>query len=106
MSDIIIRRKHNKTHSQARAVAEHMVGELKKELDLSYAWEGDVLRFQRLGVSGELALEAQEIVLCIRLGLLLSALKPTVELEINAFFDKAFAPRQVASRQDSQGSTT
>ena len=90
MSDIIIRRKHDKTHTQARAIAEHMISELKKELDLSYAWEGDVLRFQRPGVSGELALEAQEIVLCIRLGLLFSALKPTIELEIGAFFDKVF----------------
>ena len=93
MSDLIIRRKHDKTHSQARAIAEHMIAELKKELDLSHAWDGNVLRFQRPGVSGEFALEEQEIVLCIRLGLLFSALKPTIEREINAFFDKVLTPR-------------
>jgi putative polyhydroxyalkanoate system protein len=94
MSDIIIRRKHEKTHAEARATAENMICELKKELDINYAWDGDVLRFQRPGVSGELALENQEIILCIRLGLLLSALKPSIELEVNTFLDQAFAPRE------------
>ena len=36
MSDIIIRRKHGKKHSDARVAAEHMASELKEEFDLDY----------------------------------------------------------------------
>lgn len=91
MSDIIIRRKHGKTPADARSSAEHMAAELKEEFDLSSAWDGDVLRFKRPGVSGELTLDAQEVTLQIHLGFLLSALKPTIEREVHKFFDENFA---------------
>ena len=61
MTDISIRRKHGKTHSEARAASEHMASELKEEFGLNYAWDGDVLRFKRSGVSGELALDEVEV---------------------------------------------
>lgn len=91
MSDIIIRRKHGKTPADARASAEHMASELKEEFDLSCAWEGDVLRFKRSGLSGELALEGDEVALRIQLGFLLSALKPAIEQEVHKFFDENFS---------------
>lgn len=91
MSDIIIRRKHGKTPADARASAEHMAAELQEEFDLSYAWEGDVLRFKRSGLAGELALEGDEVALRIQLGFLLSALKPAIEREVHKFFDENFA---------------
>jgi putative polyhydroxyalkanoate system protein len=91
MSDINIRRKHGKTPADARASAEHMAAELKEEFDLSSAWDGDVLRFKRSGLSGELTLEGQEVALHIHLGFLLSALKPKIEREVHKFFDENFA---------------
>lgn len=91
MSDITIRRKHGKTPADARSSAEHMATELKEEFDLSSAWDGDVLRFKRPGVSGELVLDDQEVALHIHLGFLLSALKPTIEREVHKFFDENFA---------------
>lgn len=91
MSDIAIRRKHGKTPAAARVAAEHMVCELKEEFDLDYAWEGDVLRFKRSGVAGELAIEGDEVALNIHLGFLLSALKPAIEREVHKFFDENFA---------------
>jgi putative polyhydroxyalkanoate system protein len=91
MSDINIRRKHGKTPAEARASAEHMAAELKEEFDLSSAWDGDVLRFKRSGLSGELTLAGQEVALHIHLGFLLSALKPKIEREVHKFFDENFA---------------
>lgn len=91
MSDITIRRNHGKTPADARASAEHMAAELKEEFDLSSSWDGDVLRFKRSGLSGELTLDAQEVTLHIHLGFLLSALKPTIEREVHKFFDENFA---------------
>ena len=90
MSDIIIRRPHGKTHAEARAAAEQMAAELKKEFALNYAWHGDVLHFKRTGLSGQLTLDSREVALDIRLGFLLSALKSTIEREIHRFFDENF----------------
>ena len=90
MSDISIRRQHGKTRAEARASAEHMAAELKEEFDLDYAWDGDVMNFQRPGVVGELSLDNQEVSLDIRLGLLFFALKPSIEREVHRFFDENF----------------
>lgn len=92
MSNILIRRKHGKTLADARAIAEQMISELKNEIDLNSAWNGNVLRFERPGVNGEFALDDQEAVLSIRLGGLLSVLKPSIESEVNKFFDQNFLP--------------
>ncbi|MEF8723645.1 polyhydroxyalkanoic acid synthase [Candidatus Accumulibacter phosphatis] len=90
MSDISIRRNHGKTRAQARKSAEHMAAELKEEFDLDYDWDGDVMNFKRPGVSGELSLDSKEVALEITLGLLLFALKPSIEREVQRFFDENF----------------
>jgi putative polyhydroxyalkanoate system protein len=91
MSEITIRRKHGKTPEAARASAEHMACELQEEFDLSYTWDGDLMRFKRPGISGELALDDEEVALRIHLSFFLSALKPTIEREVHKFFDENFA---------------
>jgi putative polyhydroxyalkanoate system protein len=91
MSEITIRRKHGKTPADARTSAEHMAAELKEEFDLKYLWDGDVLRFKRSGLAGELVLDGEEVALRIQLGFLLSALKPAIEREVHKFFDENFA---------------
>ncbi len=91
MTDIVIRRKHGKTQAAARSAAERMADELKQEFNLDYDWQGDTLRFTRPGVSGELALDGDEVALRIRLGFLLTAVKPAIEREVHKFFDENFA---------------
>jgi len=90
MSDIMIRRRHGKSLTEARASAEHMAAELKDEFDLNYSWSGDVMRFKRPGVAGDLAVDEREVTLNIRLGFLLFALKPPIQREIHRFFDENF----------------
>ncbi|EXI85381.1 MAG: putative polyhydroxyalkanoic acid system protein [Candidatus Accumulibacter regalis] len=90
MSDISIRRQHGKTRAEARASAEHMASELQDEFDLDYVWDGDVMTFKRPGIVGELVLDKQEVTLDISLGLMLFALKPTIEREAHRFFDENF----------------
>lgn len=91
MSEITIRRKHGKTLADARASAEHMASELQEEFNLNYAWDDEVMRFKRSGISGELAVDEEEVALKIQLGFLLSALKPTIEREVHKYFDENFA---------------
>ena len=90
MSDIRIRRKHGKTPAEARAAAERMAGELKDEFDLNFAWHEEVMHFTRSGLSGELTFAGDEVVLCIRLGFLLSAFRGNIEREVHHFFDENF----------------
>lgn len=90
MSDITFQRKHGKNRSDARAAAENMALQLKKEFDLEYVWDGEVMHFKRPGVSGDLRLDDQNVILTIRLGLFLSALRPKIEREAHRFFDENF----------------
>ena len=91
MSDICIRRRHGKTPAAARAAAEHMANELKDEFDLEFGWQGEVMHFRRPGASGEIAFDGNDVVLTLRLGFFLAALKPSIEREVHRFFDENFA---------------
>ena len=89
MSNIVICRKHGKSRVDARDAAEKIASRIKEEFDLSYAWEGEVMHFKRPGVSGELTVDSDEIVLRIQLGLLLLALKPRIERDVHKYFDES-----------------
>ena len=91
MDDIVIYRKHGKTLAEARKSAERMAAELNEEFELNCAWQGNVLTFERLGVSGKLELDDQEVGVIVNLSFLLTALKPTIEREVHKFFDENFA---------------
>ena len=90
MSDIDISRTHGKTLAKARKAARHMAAELEDELAMSASWEGDTLRFERPGVRGTLEVDAKEVRIRIKLGLLFSAFRPVIEREIHQFFDENF----------------
>jgi len=90
MSDIRIRRAHSKPLAEARKDAERMAKQFKKDFDLDYAWDGEVLRFQRTGVDGELHVTGKEIRLDARLGFLLAFLKPRIEAEAVRILDHLF----------------
>ena len=91
MDDIVIYRKHGKSLAEARKSAEHMAAELNEEFDLNCAWQGNVLTFERLGVSGKLELDDQEVGVIVNLSFLLTAPKPTIERDVHRFFDENFA---------------
>ena len=97
MSDIKIRRAHSLPHDKARSAAEKMAKQLKKEFDLEYEWDGDVLVFERTGVNGELTVAQKHVEMEVKLGFLLKMMKPTIERHINQNLDEIFAehaPRQ------------
>ena len=91
MSHIKLRRTHNLPHDKARHAAEKMAKRLKKEFDLDYEWEGDVLIFERSGVNGELTVAAKHVEMEVKLGFLLGMMKPTIEKHIHDNLDEIFA---------------
>jgi len=88
VSDIRIRRAHSRPLEDARRAAEKMAKQLRKDFDLDYAWDGDVLRFERSGVDGALHVTTKEVRLEAKLGFLLAFLKPRIETEVEAQLDK------------------
>src|SRR5262245_62858061 len=88
MNDIRIRRSHTKPLDEARKAAEKMAKQLRKDFDLDYAWDGNVLRFERSGVDGELHVTAREVRLEAKLGFLLAFLEPRIEAEDEAQLDQ------------------
>ena len=96
MAIITISRKHALSHKKAKDVAEKIARDLKKRFELDYEWEGDEVLFERPGVSGRMLVAKDSISLEAQLGFLLSALKPVIEKEIHAQFDKLVGPARKA----------
>lgn len=92
MATISVARKHGLSHKKAREGAEKIAKDLKKRFELDYAWEGDHVNFERPGVTGRMLISPERIALDVKLGWLLSPLKPAIEKEIVAQFDKLLGP--------------
>lgn len=87
---ITIRHKHDKPHDRARELAEQVAQAMQQEFAIDYRWDGDEMNFQRPGVSGQLILNPGEVVMEVKLGFLLMALKPKIESEARKFLDQHF----------------
>jgi putative polyhydroxyalkanoate system protein len=98
MPDIDIHRVHGLGMREARAAAERMADELGRKFDLKGAWKGDVLHFERPGVTGSLAITDKDLRLTATLGLFLKAMRGSIESAVVAELDKLFAPRAAAAK--------
>lgn len=92
MSEIRVCRPHYTTLKKARQGAEHIAEELGEEFGFEREWDGNTLRFQRRGVTGYIDVGKKEVDVYVKLGLLLIALRPRIEHEINRFCDENFGP--------------
>ncbi len=93
MASISIAKQHALTHRKAKEAADRLAQDLRERFDLSYEWEGDQVVFERPGVAGRMHVTATHIRLEVKLGLLLTALKSTIEREIHAQLDKVSGKR-------------
>src|SRR5260221_11243230 len=98
MADIDIHRVHNLGLKAARAAADRMAEHLGRKFDLKGDWEGNVLTFQRPGVTGSLAISDKDLRLSGSLGFLLKAMKGSIEDTIPHELNTRFAPKAPTSR--------
>jgi putative polyhydroxyalkanoate system protein len=91
MADIDITRVHNLGLKAARTAADRMADQLGRKFDLKGEWEGNVLRFERPGVSGSLAISDRDLKLSVALGFLLKAMKGSIEKAVVHELDTLFA---------------
>jgi putative polyhydroxyalkanoate system protein len=94
MADIELARIHNLGLKAARAQAERMADQLGRKFDLKGDWEGNVLRFERPGVSGSLAITDKDLRLLVSLGFLLKAMKGSIEKAVMHELDTMFPEKK------------
>jgi putative polyhydroxyalkanoate system protein len=90
MADIEVHRVHALGLAGARAAAEKMADQLGRKFDLKGDWHGNVLKFERPGVSGSLAISDKDLKLSVALGFLLKAMKGSIEQAVTQELDKLF----------------
>ena len=90
MADIDIRRAHNLGLKGARAAADRMAEQLGRKFDLKGKWEGNVMRFERPGVTGSLAITDKDLNLSVALGFLLKAMKGSIQGAVEEQLDQLF----------------
>lgn len=91
MPKIHIKRQHNLGREGARANVEKVAEEIKKKLNVNYAWDGDSLRFERTGASGSVDVRDDIIEVNIKLNLALAPMKSKVEKAIRDNLDTALS---------------
>ena len=91
MPDIEVHRIHDLGLVAARRAAEQMAADLGRKFDLRGSWRGNVLHFERPGVSGTLAVTDKDLHLSVSLGFLLKAMKSSVEKSVMQELDMLFA---------------
>jgi putative polyhydroxyalkanoate system protein len=91
MADIEIRRTHNLGMKAARVAADKMIEHLGQKFGLRGDWDGDVLRFERPGVSGSLVISDKDLNLSVTLGFLLKAMKGPIDAAVHRELDELFA---------------
>lgn len=90
MATLEIAKTHALTHKGAKQAAEKIAEDLNQRFDLEYSWNGDVIEFERPGLTGRLHVGKTEVRLDCELGFLLSMLKPKIEDVVHRDFDKFF----------------
>jgi putative polyhydroxyalkanoate system protein len=98
MADIEIQRVHNLGMKAARTAADRMAEHLGKRFGLSGAWDGNVLAFERPGVTGSLRVSDKDLRLSVSLGFLLKAMKGSIESAIVHELDSLFAAKASAAK--------
>ena len=91
MADINIVQAHSLAPEQARTAAQQVADKLAEQFELECRWDGDVLRFERSGVNGSLALSPGEAQLRIALGFLYGAFSAQIEAKVAEKMRKVFA---------------
>lgn len=91
MADIHIVQPHALSLEQAKIAASQVTEKLSREYQLACRWDGDILRFKRSGVAGELVLTDGQAAVDVRLGFLMGAFAPAIREKLRTSMKKVFS---------------
>ena len=103
MADIEIRRVHNLGLAAARKAADRMAEHLGQRFGLKGTWRGNVMHFERPGVTGSLAISDTDLDLRVTLGMLLRMMKGSLDRAVHEELDKLFANAPPPPRPSPRG---
>ena len=92
MSDIKITQEHNLSLEEARQAARKVAAQMELDYEMTTTWDGDLLKVERSGVSGSLALLDKQAQLEIKLGFMLKGFASKIEEQVSKNMRKVFAP--------------
>jgi putative polyhydroxyalkanoate system protein len=90
MSMIELKRDHALGLKKAKAAAQRVADEMEREFGMDCEWDGNVLRFKRTGVAGEMVVGRSHVAVSAKLGFLLAAFRGRIEETIHRNFDDYF----------------
>jgi len=79
---------HTLEEEHAREAAENLAKDLAEQFEVNYQWDGDLLRFKRSGVKGQLEISHADLHIHLELGMMLRPFKSRIEQEINSQLDQ------------------
>ncbi len=92
MADISIQKNHSLDVNTLKERLQKVSAELEKKFGLKTDWSGNSCRLSGTGLkSAEVSFDAATVSIEITLGMLGKALKPTIEKQIHAEFDKVIS---------------
>ncbi len=89
MENINIKRQHSLGRTTARDRVQEIANSLQNKLKAKWTWDGDSLNFQRSGASGSVIVGDDFVEFKVKLGLLLSPMKGTIEAAIQQQLDRS-----------------
>ena len=90
MSKIDIRHPHSLPKAKARKAIEEVAKKLAERYQMDWGWNGDVLKFSRSGVDGQIELGAKDLHVHAKLGFLTAMFKDPIESEIKRVLAERF----------------
>jgi putative polyhydroxyalkanoate system protein len=91
MATIHFKRNHSLDHKHIRKEVEHLAEKLSYELSIDYQWKDDRLVFERTGAKGFIQISKDDVEIEIKLNLLLTPLKGSIEKSITSYLDERLA---------------
>ncbi|MFP5392158.1 MAG: polyhydroxyalkanoic acid system family protein [Gammaproteobacteria bacterium] len=90
MAAISIVQEHALTLERARSAAQSVADKIAREYGLACRWDGNVLRFERSGVTGALTLQEHQAHMSIKLGFPMSVMAATIKAKVAEKMRKVF----------------
>jgi len=90
MPDISIIKSHHLSHEDAKSAAQKIADKMVEKFDMTTAWEGDVLSFNRSGVSGTLTVYESEAKIEVVLGAFFKFFAGKLEEQITDQMNRVF----------------
>lgn len=77
------------SRTEARSAVERVAAEIKAKHEMTCQWDGDCLKFHRLGARGELLIDDEQVSIDVHLAMLLAPMRHRIQAAMERQLDRA-----------------